>query len=129
MAFVATILLAIYYAWDKYLYNKETNTPPQDDGSEPLGLEGSFNLLLILGVVGAVLFSGLVKIGEFTVYHVHVRIENVIRDVVLLFLTWVSWHFTSKKVGLPMALIGSLFKKWVSFLREYSSPLLRLLQC
>lgn len=116
MAFVATILLAIYYAWDKYLYNKETNTPPQDDGSEPLGLEGSFNLLLILGVVGAVLFSGLVKIGEFTVYHVHVRIENVIRDVVLLFLTWVSWHFTSKESRaangfnwFPIQEVGKLF--------------------
>lgn len=116
MAFVSVVLLIIYYAWDKYLYNKETNTPPIDDGNEPLGLEGSFNLILILGVVGAVLFSGLVHIGEFTVFHVHVKFENLIRDVALLLLSWLSWHFTSKESRaangfnwFPIQEVGKLF--------------------
>lgn len=116
MAFVSVVLLIIYYAWDKYLYNKETNTPPVDDGNEPLGLEGSFNLILILGVVGAVLFSGLVHIGEFTVFNVHVKFENLIRDVALLLLSWLSWHFTSKESRaangfnwFPIQEVGKLF--------------------
>lgn len=116
MSFVSVILLIVYYAWDKYLYKRETNTPPKDDGSEPLGLEGSFNLVLILGVVGAVLFSGLVHLGEFTVYHVHVRYENVIRDVVLLLLSWISWKITSKESRaangfnwFPIQEVGKLF--------------------
>ncbi len=116
MAFVATILLIVYYAWDKYLYNRETNTPPKDDGSEPLGLEGSFNLILILGVVGAVLFSGLVHLGEVTIFHVHVRYENLVRDAVLLLLTWVSWRVTSKESRaangfnwFPIQEVGKLF--------------------
>jgi len=116
MSFVSVILLIVYYAWDKYLYKRDTNTPPQDDGSEPLGLEGSFNLILILGVVGAVLFSGLVHLGEFTVYHVHVRYENVIRDIVLLLLSWLSWKITSKESRaangfnwFPIQEVGKLF--------------------
>jgi len=116
MAFVSIVLLAVYYAWDKYLYKKESNTPPKDDGSEPLGLEGSFNLFLILGVVAAVLFSGLVKLGEFTIYHVHVTYENVVRDVLLLILCWVSWRFTSKESRaangfnwFPIQEVGKLF--------------------
>lgn len=96
MTFVAVLLLIIYYFWDRYLYQKETNTPPLDDGSEPLGIEGSINLLLILGIVGAVLFSGLVHIGELNIYHVHVNIENLIRDAALLILAWISWLVTSK---------------------------------
>ncbi len=116
MAFVAAILLVLYYFWDKALYKKETNTPPQDDGSEPLGIEGGFNLLLLLGVVGAVLFSGLVHIGELEIFHVHVTYENLIRDVALLLLAWASWHFTSKESRaangfnwFPIQEVGKLF--------------------
>ena len=97
MTFVAVILLVLYYILDRYLLSKETNTQPQDDGSEPLGIEGGINLVLILGVVGAVLFSGLVHLGEFSVYGVHMTIENVVRDIALLILAWVSWKVTSKE--------------------------------
>ena len=114
--FVATILLVVYYMWDKYLYNKETNTPPKDDGNESLGIEGSFNLLLILGVVAAVLFSGLVHLGEITIYHVHVKYENLFRDALLLCLTWISWKATSKESRsangfnwFPIQEVGKLF--------------------
>lgn len=96
MTFVAVILLVVYYLWDRHLYKKETNTPPVDDGSEPLGIEGGINLLLIIAVVGAVLFSGLVHLGEITVHHVHVNIENLVRDAALLVITWISWKVTSK---------------------------------
>ena len=116
MLFLAVLLLTLYYFWDSYLYKKETNTQPADDGSEPLGLEGSFNLLLLAGVVGAVLFSGLVHIGEFDVYHVHVRVENLIRDVALLVLAGLSWVLTSKESRaangfnwFPIEEVGKLF--------------------
>ena len=116
MTFVAVILLIVFYFWDMYLYKKETNTPPHDDGSEPLGIEGSINLVLILGVIAAVLFSGLVHLGEFEVYHVHVKVENVLRDVALLFLAWLSWKVTSKESRaangfnwFPIQEVGKLF--------------------
>lgn len=116
MAFVSVVLLIVYYAWDTYLYKRETNTPPKDDGSEPLGLEGSFNLILILGVVAAVLFSGLVHLGEITIYYVHVTYENITRDLILLLLTWISWKITSKESRaangfnwFPIQEVGKLF--------------------
>lgn len=116
MTFVVVILLALYYFWDKALYNKEKDKEPINEDSEPFGLEGSFNLLLILGVVGAVLFSGTVKLGEFVVHHVHVNYENLIRDVTLLLLSWISWHFTSKESRaangfnwFPIQEVGKLF--------------------
>ena len=116
MSFVVVILLILYYLWDRHLYKNETNTPPKDDGSEPLGIEGGINLVLILGVIGAVLFSGLVHINEITIYHVHVTVENLVRDALLLILTWVSWKVTSKESRaangfnwFPIQEVGKLF--------------------
>ena len=116
MSFVVVILLAVYYLWDRYLFAREPMDQPPDEGEEPFGLEGSFNLLLLAGVVGAVLFSGLVHIGEFTVYGVHVTYENVIRDVTMLILSWLSWIFTSKEsraangfTWFPIEEVGKLF--------------------
>lgn len=116
MVFVSAILLVIYYFWDLALYKKEDSTPPADDGKQPLGIEGGFNLLLLLGVVGAVLFSGLVEISEFEIYHVHVTAQNLIRDGILLLLAWISWQYTSKESRaangfnwFPIQEVGKLF--------------------
>ncbi len=116
MWFVAIALLIVYYIWDKRLYNKETNTEPRNDGTEPLGIEGGINLVLILGVVGAVLFSGLVDLGEITIFHVHVANANLVRDFTLLLLSWVSWKITSKESRaangfnwFPIQEVGKLF--------------------
>lgn len=116
MTFVVVILLLVYYFWDRYLFNKEKQNEPKSEGSEAFGLEGSFNLFLLAGVVGAVLFSGLVDLGEFTVYHVHVAGANLVRDISLLVLSWLSWHFTSKDSRaangfnwFPIQEVGKLF--------------------
>lgn len=116
MAFVSIVLLILFYFWDSYLYKKETNTSPVDDGSEPLGIEGTVNLLLILGVVGSVLFSGLVHIGELQIYNVHLTYENLIRDGLLLLLSWISWKITPKESRaangfnwFPIQEVGKLF--------------------
>lgn len=116
MAFVAAILLTLYYFWDRYLFARETNKEPEDPGNEPFGIEGSWNLALIVGVVGSVLFSGLVDLGEITIYHVHVKIANLVRDLSLLALTWISWIITSKESRaangfnwFPIQEVGKLF--------------------
>src|SRR5690606_36077651 len=93
MSFLIIFLLPIYYFWDSALYKKEDHSK-RPVSQEKLGLEGSINLVLLLGVIGAVLFSGFVKMGEFHVYGVHVSIENVIRDIVLLLIAYMSWKLT-----------------------------------
>lgn len=95
MLFMAVILLVIYYIWDRIVYAKED--PSRRPASEErLGLEGGINLLLLLGVIGAVLFSGIADLGSFEVYNVQITFESVIRDVTLLLLTFASWKLTPK---------------------------------
>lgn len=118
MTFVVVILLVLYYFWDRYLYMNEAQKQPENDGEGALGLEGSFNLLLLAGVVGFVLFSGFYNeaMGEFIVYYVHVSWANVIRDVGLLVLSYLSWIWTSKEsraangfTWFPIQEVGKLF--------------------
>ena len=98
MLFMVISLMIIFYVYDSYMYKKEESTP-MPDGNEKLGIKGSFNLLLIAGVVCSVLISGFWRPGiEFTVYHVHVELQNLTRDVLLLILAFASLKLTPSEI-------------------------------
>ena len=98
MLFMVVSLLIIFYIYDSIQYKKEGELPTATSTGK-IGLKGSFNLLLILGVVGSVLLSGFWKPHiEFTVYHVHVELQNIIRDILLLCLAYASWKYTAKEI-------------------------------
>ncbi|MBN1345721.1 MAG: sodium:proton antiporter, partial [Phycisphaerae bacterium] len=54
--FLNVLVLGLYFVWDSYLYSKEAVKDIQRDEQEiqPIRLGGSFNILLLLGVVLAV---------------------------------------------------------------------------
>lgn len=97
---LAAILLALFFIIDSLLFSREGRpTPPHDPDAaqEKLGLEGSVNLLFLLGIVGAVLASGMVNLGTWIeVYGVPVEGQNLLRDIALLCLAGLSWKFTSR---------------------------------
>ncbi len=97
MVVVATILLAIYFTLDTWLYNREPEgeTGPKDLHYAPIRLEGKINILLIGGIVGAVLMSGVWKPGiSFEIHHVTVELQNVVREVLLISLAMLSLLLT-----------------------------------
>ena len=108
MLFMVFCLLGIFFGLDTYYYDREMKPEVQNDNTEKLGIEGSFNFLLILGVIGCVLLSGFWKPTmiiddklvpySFDVFHVKVEIQNLVRDCLLLVLTYVSWTLTSRKI-------------------------------
>ncbi|GIS56541.1 MAG: hypothetical protein CM1200mP1_04790 [Candidatus Neomarinimicrobiota bacterium] len=80
MLFMVFSLLIIFFIFDSYLYKKENVKKVESDIK--IGIEGSFNLLLLLGVIVSVLLSGFWKPHiEFEVFYVHVELQNVIRDI------------------------------------------------
>ena len=99
-AVLSAILLGLYFALDTYLFNKEGRPESPDAGQDgKLRLEGIPNLLLLGGVVGGVLMSGMWKPGvEITVYEVHVELQNIVRDVLLLILAGVSLKITAPEI-------------------------------
>ena len=97
MLFMVFSLLIIFFIFDSYLYKKENIKKEETDIK--ISIEGSFNLLLLLGVIGSVLLSGFWRPHiEFELFYVHVELQNVIRDILLLTLTFASWKLTSSKI-------------------------------
>lgn len=100
MLLVSIILLVIYFVLDQYFYSKETaeakTVPSQGPEEDALRLEGTVNILLLAGVVGAVLMSGVWRPGvEFTVFHVHIQLQNVLRDLLLIGIAVLSLKLTN----------------------------------
>ena len=117
MLFMVVALLIIFYGVDTYFYRSEPPLENNSNENEKLGLEGSFNLMLLAGVVGGVLLSGFWKPHiHVNVYHVHVELQNIVRDILLLTLTYVSWTLTPKTIReaneytwFPIVEVGKLF--------------------
>ena len=101
MVFMVICLLVLFYMFDKYYFGRELIPETNLNGeSHKLGLEGSFNLLLLLGVIGGVLLSGFWD-GEgiyYDVYHIRLELQNLVRDGLLLGLTYASWILTSREI-------------------------------
>ena len=100
MLFMVVSLLIIFYFLDSYYLKKENiNIQPSDEKTK-LRVEGVFNLGLILGVIGAVLVSGFWKPHiSLEVYHgVHLELQNIARDLLLLGLAYVSWTYTPQQI-------------------------------
>ena len=94
-ALLAGAILLIYLAADAWLYRADQRRQPVRRAPERFAIEGSFNLLLIAAVVGAVLLSGLWHPGvEFDVLGAHVELENVLRDAFLVVLSLASLALT-----------------------------------
>ena len=99
MIFMVLTLLIIFFGIDSYFYNKEPKKTISNEPKEKLSIEGTFNLLLLGGVVFGVLLSGFWKPGiYFELYHVKLELQNIMRDLLLLSLTYASWTLTSIKI-------------------------------
>jgi len=92
--FCGVILLALFYGIDSYLYRRESAKPPAR--TEKLGIEGGVNFALLGCIVGAVLLSGVWNPDvHATIYHIEIDLQNVVRDLLLLAIAFVSLKVTS----------------------------------
>jgi len=119
MLVVASVLLVAFYFLDRYYYAKETDLPPRPDPTPDnrLGLEGKRNLVLLGGIIGAVLMSGIWNPDvAFPVFGTPVLLQNLVRDLLLLGITVVSFFGTPARVHeanqfnwAPIAEVAKLF--------------------
>lgn len=106
---LSCVLLLLFCVLDTILYAREgkpiapqPHGPMQPDdvctsqtAPQKFGLEGKVNLILLLGVIGAVLVSGNWKPGSLNVFHVDIELQNLARDAALLVITLLSLRLTS----------------------------------
>lgn len=104
-AMVSAMLLVGFFLLDTYFYKKE---PPealerlsQQEAEEtvPLSIVGLHNFAFLGGVIGFVLFSGMAKLGDIHVTdHLHVPIQNLVRDIALVLLTLAAYRVTKPEL-------------------------------
>ena len=97
-AFTVFILITIYYLMDKYYYSKEDAASLLENDSESIKIEGGHNFIFLIGVIGAVVFSGIVKLGEVNIFGIHQTVENLIKDAFLILMGILALATTEKKV-------------------------------
>jgi Na+/H+ antiporter NhaD/arsenite permease-like protein len=113
MLVVSVLVLGLFFILDTIMHRREQATllqaARQKEGvsahanpgpvkSEGIRIRGLFNLIFLAGVIGGVLFSGLVHLGEFTLLGVHLAVQDEIRDLVLVLTGLLSLKFTSKEI-------------------------------
>lgn len=99
MLIVTAVLLVMYYCMDIFFYRKEPVKPVSDDEvKEPFRIQGSHNFLFLAGIIGAVLMSGVLKLGEISIMGVHRAVQDVLRDAVLVFMAVLSILTTRKEI-------------------------------
>jgi Na+/H+ antiporter NhaD/arsenite permease-like protein len=93
----SAILLALFYCVDRYLFRREEPRPrvldPTPDSR--IRIDGKVNFLLLALILACVLLSGLWKPGlTLEVYGTTLELQNVLRDLALIALAWMSWKLT-----------------------------------
>jgi Na+/H+ antiporter NhaD/arsenite permease-like protein len=98
MAFASIILLTLYFVVDSYYFRKESRIAVSDTPPAPLSVGGSYNFIFLAGIIGAVIMSGMVKMGEVSLFGVHQNVENLVKDAILIVMGIMSLVVTPRVV-------------------------------
>lgn len=99
MIVVAVVLLTLYFLMDSYFYRKEKDSlPTYREEKEPLKIEGLHNFIFLMCIVGAVLMSGILKLGDVSIFGVHRAVQDIIRDGLLILIAVLSMVTTRKEI-------------------------------
>ena len=99
MLLVSAILLVVFYVIDRWFYRRDAafraRRDPTPDTPTGLRIEGGINLVLLVGVMAAVLMSGLWKPGiTWDVLGTPIELQGLVRDTALIVLAGLSLRLT-----------------------------------
>ena len=94
MLFISVVLIIFFFIFDTLMFKREGGVVPDDGTNEPIRVEGLFNLIFLLGIIGAVLMSGTFKWGEVNILGVHVYWQNIARETLIVIMGLLSLKYT-----------------------------------
>jgi Na+/H+ antiporter NhaD/arsenite permease-like protein len=111
MGLVSGILLILFYLVDRHYYRRHLSLhrepsathaaiagEPKAVAASPIRIRGLYNLLFLGGIIGGVLMSGLVRLGSVEFMHISIEIQNLLRDVILVLMGFLSLYFTPQSL-------------------------------
>ena len=96
MLFVIILVLLVFFFWDKRMAAHEEAHSPAETTS--LSIAGGHNFLYLLGIMGAVLMSGLWRPGYVTLLGVDVSISSLLRDALIIGISVLAIVSTKKEL-------------------------------
>jgi Na+/H+ antiporter NhaD/arsenite permease-like protein len=99
--FVSAVVLAVFVALDtrqvrREIANRPSHEPPHRRTS--VKIEGAHNFLLLFGILGAVLLSGLWHTPGLAWFGVHFEYRNLVRDLLIVVIGLISIASTPRAV-------------------------------
>jgi Na+/H+ antiporter NhaD/arsenite permease-like protein len=113
MMLVFVLVLGLFFVFDSFMHRHEQTAllkaakhgqavreqaNPEPAKSQGIRIRGLHNLIFLAGVVGGVLFSGLVHLGEFNILGIELAVQDEIRDLILIGMGLLSLKFTPKEI-------------------------------
>ncbi|WP_022722670.1 sodium:proton antiporter [Rhodopseudomonas sp. B29] len=90
---IAVVLLVAFFALDSWLARQDSSAAA---ASEPIGLRGGINFVLIAAIIGMILLSASWRPGiELDVYGTKVALQNLVRDAALVVIALLSLWWTA----------------------------------
>jgi len=101
MLLTVACVLAVFFVVDSRLYKREQDKPAESTEGGGIRIEGGHNVLFLLGVMGAVIMSGSLKLPAVTVYTlgshpVAVPLQNWLKDAIIILMGILSLRTTAK---------------------------------
>lgn len=92
----AGMVLGLFFAMDTVIYRREGHVAPDPTPDRPVRVNGGINFVLGAVIIGAILLSAKLKLGNLDIFGTEVAIENLLRDVTMIAVTLVSLAVTPK---------------------------------
>ncbi|MCX7830044.1 MAG: sodium:proton antiporter [Acidobacteria bacterium] len=100
LLFASLSLLTVYFLFDSYYFRKENLYAVLKSQAkkkrEPFKVLGTYNFLLLLGIVGSVLFSGTFHLSHISIFSVHLEYQDLIREIATILIGIISLKVTPK---------------------------------
>jgi Na+/H+ antiporter NhaD/arsenite permease-like protein len=105
MAVASIVLLMLFYLIDRHRWRKEGANWPPSLVPRQLRIEGLHNVAYLTGVMIAVLFSGVWQPDVYIPLGLGVALplEGLVRDIILLALSYLSWRTTPQSLRIENA--------------------------
>ena len=97
--YVSIILLIVFFFIDSYYYKKESKIPEDKTNFKEIKILGKINFIFLGLIILSVLMSGFWNPHiSFNVMSIHLELQNILRDIFLLIIAYLSLKFTKPEI-------------------------------
>lgn len=111
IAITVAVLLTLFYLVDSLLLSKDKDPGKTKSYSGDIKISGGVNFALLILVVSLSMWGGMLNLGSTTIFTTKLENMNVLRDIILFLLAFVSMKITPDEVRTNNNFMFSSFRE------------------